>query len=431
MIEKTINLVYESWSGNEYVTNGESSFNQFKFFDSIGLFHSHILNNEGREDYSQRKMSIKICNLDDVKKTPHEKFFCVVSSAFLTPKMILDNNWNFYVLDSTIEMIKECENFYLVVTMEHEPISDIDVQSIQNLCLQKGIPSHKFHYVNNNSLSDYLCEKYGVNVKKINFIDYSSTHALLEVKDVNFVTNKVGKFFMSRNKTAKPHRLNLLYHLTMNNIIDDINYSKLFTYNEGDVTPYFLSLDNTEISEKIESINLFNQKIKEDDYEDGKEYYDYKAFSFRTYNEHSGSELHYPEIKESYENSYINIVTESLFETQDFSLNVVHITEKSFRPFFYYQIPLILSTPNHIKKLKEKYDFDFFDDLINHSYDSELDDRKRFFMFIEEIKKINDRKEEIRIFYRNNQERFELNKKKLLSMALDKTGDFNLFWDLI
>jgi hypothetical protein len=431
MIEKTINLVYESWNGDEYIINGESSSNEFKFFDPIGLFHSHILNNEGREDYSQRKMSIKICNLDDVKKKPHEKFFCVVSSAFLTPKIIVENNLNFFVLDSTLKMIKECDNLYLVITMEHEPVSDIDIQYAKNLCLEKGIPLHKFYYVNNNSLSDYLCQKYGVNVKKINFIDYSSTHALLEVKDVNFVTNKVGKFFMSRNKTAKPHRLNLLFHLMMTDINDDINYSKLFTYPEEDIVPYFLSLDNTEISEKIKSIALFNQIIKEDDYEKGKGYYDHKTCSFRTYHENSGSELHYPELKESYENSYINIVTESLFETHDFSLNAVHITEKSFRPFFYYQIQLILSTPNHIKKLKEKYDFDFFDDLINHSYDSELDDRKRFFMIIEEIKKINDRKEEIRIFYRNNQERFELNKKKLLDIALDKTEDFNLFWDLI
>jgi hypothetical protein len=60
-----------------------------------------------------------------------------------------------------------------------------------------------------------------------------------------------------------------------------------------------------------------------------------------------------------------------------------------------------------------------------------LDDKKRFLMFIDEIKRINNNKEVIKEFYKNNQERFELNKNKLLEIALDKTQDFDLFWNLI
>jgi hypothetical protein len=270
-----------------------------------------------------------------------------------------------------------------------------------------------------------------VNVKKINFIDYSSTFALLEVPDVEFVKEKTGKFFMSRNKTAKPHRLNLLFHLMINNILPEINYSKLFTYPHDDVMPYFLSFEEEEIWKMTDLIGPFNRVIKEDDYEDGKNYYDYKTFGFSNFHGKKRSTLHYPELKESYENSYVNIVSESAFESQTFYPNVIHTTEKSFRPFYYYQIPLILATPNHIKKLKEKYDFDFFDDIIDHSYDNELNDKKRFLMFIDEIKRVNNNKEVIKEFYKNNQERFELNKKKLLEIALDKTQDFDLFWDLI
>ena len=92
---------------------------------------------------------------------------------------------------------------------------------------------------------------------------------------------------------------------------------------------------------------------------------------------------------------------------------------------------MILATPNHIKQLKKKYDFDFFDDVIDHSYDSELNDKKRFLMFIDEIKRINNNKEQIKEFYKKNRERFESNRRKLLEIALDKTQDFDLFWDLI
>ena len=44
---------------------------------------------------------------------------------------------------------------------------------------------------------------------------------------------------------------------------------------------------------------------------------------------------------------------------------------------------------------------------------------------------MNNNKEHIKNFYKNNQDRFELNKKKLLDIALDKTEDFDLFWNLI
>lgn len=431
MIEKTINLVYESWNGDEPIINGMSSFSQFHFFDSIGIFDSHITTNDGRKDYSERKLSVKICNLDDVKNNPHEKFFCVVATPFLSSKMIKENNWNFFLLDSTLEVIRQHKNLFLIVTMEHEPACDTEIMWTKELLRENGISSNQFYYVNNNSMSDYLSEKYGINIKKINFIDYSSTYALTEVTNVEFVENKTGKFFMCRNKSGKPHRINLLFHLLINNILDDVNYSKLFVYSKDDGIPYNLSFEQDEIFEKMDLINEFNKVIKEDDYESGKGYYNYENFGFTDFYENPQSRLHYPEIKESYENSYVNIISESAFESQTCYPNVVHTTEKSFRPFFYYQIPLILATPNHIKKLKEKYNFDFFDDIINHSYDSELNDKKRLLMFIEEIKRINNNKESIKNFYKNNQERFESNKQKLLDIALDKTEDFNLFWDLI
>jgi hypothetical protein len=429
-MEKKINLVYESWDNNGYIINGMSLFSQFHFFDPIGLFESYLINKNGRKDYSDRRLSVKVCNLDDVRNNPNEKFFCVVSSAMLTTKMIFDNNWNFFLLDSTIEMIKEFDNLFFVVTTEHESLTDHDIATSKKLCIMKGIPLHKFYYINNNSLSDLLSEKYEINVKKINFIDFSSTEALSEIDNVEFVENKIGKFFMSRNKGGKHHRSALLFHLWDSEVINDVNYSKLFTIWEGDTQPYLVSLTEDEILEKIDLIKEFNGLFKEDDFEQGKGFYDHKNDFFTSHYENTRSKLHYPELKECYENSYINIVTESAFNF-DYHTNVVHITEKSFRPFFYYQIPLILATPNHIKKMKDKYDFDFFDDIIDHSYDSETHDKIRFSMFTEEINRIYKNKDNIKEFYKKNRDRFELNKKKLMEIALDKTEDFDLFWNLI
>ena len=93
-----------------------------------------------------------------------------------------------------------------------------------------------------------------------------------------------------------------------------------------------------------------------------------------------------PEEVESYKNAYINIITESNFESIE---NIIHPTEKSFRPFYYFQILIFVSSPNHLKYIEEKYGFDMFHDLIDHSYDSIENDVDRFHKVMEEINKLN------------------------------------------
>jgi hypothetical protein len=100
----------------------------------------------------------------------------------------------------------------------------------------------------------------------------------------------------------------------------------------------------------------------------------------------------------SFQNAYINIVTETHFSFND----GIHITEKSFKPFYYFQIPLFLAPYNHVKTLKDEYNFYLFDDLIDHSYDDEKDDPKRFKMVIKEIQRLSNMREDISNYYRKN-----------------------------
>jgi hypothetical protein len=55
--------------------------------------------------------------------------------------------------------------------------------------------------------------------------------------------------------------------------------------------------------------------------------------------------------------------------------------------------------------MREEYKLDFFDDLINHNYDDEIDDVKRFHMVVNEIKRLSTMREEISEFYKNNTDR--------------------------
>jgi hypothetical protein len=78
-----------------------------------------------------------------------------------------------------------------------------------------------------------------------------------------------------------------------------------------------------------------------------------------------------------------------------------------------------LASPKHIYEIKKRYDFDWFDDVIDHSYDDILDHKDRLRAFVKEIKRINDNKEFFIDFYKNNRERFQKNHDIALSLTYD------------
>jgi hypothetical protein len=80
--------------------------------------------------------------------------------------------------------------------------------------------------------------------------------------------------------------------------------------------------------------------------------------------------------------------------------------------------------------MKENYGFDFYDDIIDHSYDDEPNQSKRIGMIIDEILRINNNKEFFINFYKNNKERFENNKKIVESLSNDD-NDFNFFKSIL
>jgi hypothetical protein len=128
-------------------------------------------------------------------------------------------------------------------------------------------------------------------------------------------------------------------------------------------------------------------------------------------------------VPDTFLDSYINIVTETHFTETD-----VHISEKSYKPFYFYQLPLLIATPGHVKKMKELFNYDFFDDLINHSYDNEPDNQKRLNMIFNEILRLYENEANVIEFYRKNKERFELNKFK--TQELIKINQSNYFYNI-
>jgi hypothetical protein len=247
---------------------------------------------------------------------------------------------------------------------------------------------------------------------------------LLNFGGTEFNSDKKERFFMCFNRGQKIHRYSLLSFMLKNNLLDDTNWSLIpnyFVVYDFENYSKIFDLDDFKYYEnEIQVLN--NLKVKISDYEK-------TELSFNERNEITVLNPKYknillpPEIPENYVNSYVNLVTETKFLDNE---NVIQISEKSFKPFFYYQFPMILATHHHIKAMKEKYDFDFFDDVIDHSYDNEPNQKKRFNLFVNEIKRLHQNKENLIEFYQNNRDRFERNKNKVIEIINDKS-DYDFF----
>jgi hypothetical protein len=95
-----------------------------------------------------------------------------------------------------------------------------------------------------------------------------------------------------------------------------------------------------------------------------------------------------------YKRIYFNIVTESCYNE-----DCIYMSEKIFKPISNLVPFIIVSTPFFLKKLRE-IGYKTFHPWINESYDEEVDNDKRFFMILDEIKRLcSMSKEEIHKWY--------------------------------
>ena len=293
------------------------------------------------------------------------------------------------------------------------------LQLLDNQVRALDLNPKQFYFVNNNGkLSEYKNQiGTDINVHSIRYLALDMM-GRLEPYNVDFNTEKEF-MFVAHNRRMKHHRyivLSMLKHFNIENvdwsIIEGENYRTYCTIDgKIDTFEYSKMLTQTNLDNLMDNINYYlSIDTKKSKYEE----------------EFEREQIDWVTIKpETYSNSFINITTESNFETDD-----IHITEKSFKPFYFYQIPIFFSTHNHLKVLNERYGFDMFDDLIDHSYDSEPNHQLRMLWAFNEIIKINNDPQKVINFYKNNQQRFIDNKKRVINILNDKT-DYNFFNGLI
>ena len=397
-----LNLVYDEWDYNnpKSIINGKKYFgNDFRHMDSIILkrigFHNFLCH------------SIKDVN----NFSSNENYYYVISNtAGLETK--LNSDFELPLSKEVIECAKQ-KNFNIIF------FNYVEVESRNSLYLTEskikslGINPNQVWVISNSS--NIYKYKYELNLDMNVF-----RNKVITIDTVIDLRNNAGEiefkcekesFFMCQNNMPRPHRYGIIASLMKNNILQDTDWSII----EGilpDENYYSAVLSQEDIKNLSKEISyLKNIKTKKCNFE-----IDFNKTNIKPWNKAFE--------KRTFLNAYVNIINDTLFATED-----IHITEKTFNPFYFYQYPLIVSSPYHIKNLKEEQSFDLFEDMINIEYDNEPDHVKRFAMIIEEIKRIYKNKQFFIDSYSKNYDRFLSNHKKVLEMENNKE-DFNFFSNL-
>jgi hypothetical protein len=323
-----------------------------------------------------------------------------------------------FLIDSIKEKVRYDDNFKILIHSAHESLDETNINVLHDYVIKNNLEQSKFFLLNNSANLEEIQTKCGskFNCKKLNYLSHLKINDMIRsTKSIFKIEKEEGKFFMTFNKEDKVHRYLLLIFLKGHNLLEDTNWSYLPTFKRKLKTQRIESFLSDGLIKKLKNeIDYFiNLNYKFSDYE--------KTLDYNLENVLKQTMV---EDVKNYENSYFNLTTESVFDERK---NAVHITEKSFKPFYYYQFPLILSSENHIKKMKELYDFDFFEDVIDHSYDSISDNKERFLRYCNEINRIYQNKDFFINFYNTNKERFESNKNKVFNVV-DLIKDDNQFF---
>lgn len=242
-----------------------------------------------------------------------------------------------------------------------------------------NIPRTKTIYLTGNIDIDDIDNPWGIHIIKP---DWNEIVVSAEVNNfINIKRNTLPKLnkFLSLNRMWHHHRVHLLYKLYKNNLLEHFDIS--FRKTEPDsgksyydklleVAPgFFPAAELVDLDSDAKAIDSMLPLVLDD------------------------PQAKVPHPSHSYEldhtRYYFNIVPETNFyNVNQRTYTGVHASEKIFKPILY-RTPFIVIGPAGVLKALHKKGYKTFNGLIDESYDSIIDDQKRFAAIIDLIKQIS------------------------------------------
>ena len=360
---------------------------------------------------------VRICRLSEVNHDQNYYYFINHNCSYQN----LSNGEEWRIPETVEKMVAE-RNLKIIFYNEHESFLNSQdfylklLSTIRNKKLRESL-----FYIANNSSQLYDVKSNnpsGINVFKTNYlIELVSKYIIVKPDPKKIITDK--KFmFLCHNRRPKPHRTSLLALLNIDGLLNSNIIDWSLTY--GINNDYNINSENFQGGFFLEN-EEFNNSFKKITKTKKLSYFECDVNWFNNHEDYRAE--HHISLK-SYDESYINIITES-----HFSIENVHITEKSFKPFYYFQIPIFVASYKHVDYLRKEHDLYLFDDLIDHSYDLEPDSTKRILKIVEEIKRLSNLRDEVKEYYSKNLDKMIHNSNYILNYK-DKRYMDNFFISL-
>lgn len=218
--------------------------------------------------------------------------------------------------------------------------------------------------------------------------------------------SKRNKLFCSRNGRFNSHRIYTIYKLYESNLIDKGIVSALF-YDDENFSRTNLEDVNTIFTDKIDS-EFYENEVKPNlpiAIDDLAKFDDEYGLEVR-------GDLHY---NNDFSDAYFDLVTENTYLGDDNVHSINTITEKTIKPFLYYQIPIFVAQKHLVSNLKQ-LGFDLFEDLIDINYDS-MEDSDRIDEAIKILNSLQDLNH-CRVFSKYRK-RLQYNKNLCIKLAFE------------
>jgi hypothetical protein len=302
---------------------------------------------------------------------------------------LFDNN---QITNEVLDRIRNKTAYFLVTLFYEGYMDDEFLNHLSDYFTSKGLPLTQIIYMTNCYNGQLVYEDYCNRNHKLSEMQMeyfpvfridrcNVRQAIVESVKSTYQPGPRKKTFLCFNRRYNDHRLMLYLAMVQRGLIDQCYYSmdkiqpessRSFVENCKYLLSRFsdMGLDSTDVltADKLLPLILDNP--------------DFSRYPMET---------SVDPVKHLYDNSLVNIVTETYF----FS-NVIHITEKTYKPIAFMQPFILLGAAGSLQHVKNM-GFKTFGEFWDETYDLELDNKQRFNKIMLAIESIAKWTEEQRI----------------------------------
>lgn len=323
------------------------------FYDIKGLF-SQI------KPYSDTPRLLEYMTQENINYNIYLTNDCPTGSFYFINVNFFDHSIDWFSLMPEITLHKIKNNKINVLFFYCEADSPYQIkQTLHYYALKHDINIDQIHFISHSTIAKQLKNFYYFNDDEFlykNAQDYSKSQSPW--------TDTKSKTFTFLIRSHKNWRLiagsdfyNNQYHNISYTSYNGVNFADGFSYADNFTDTDQNPLWNDNVDETV--INKFKKIIP------------YSADTLSD-NEHNNYETH---VDKFYTNSYWNIVCETHIDISN--TNGTFITEKTWKPIRHNQPFIILGTVHSLRHLREM-GYKTFDNVIDESYDDEVDPIKRY-----------------------------------------------------